>query len=239
MNSHHRLPIRAAASADPDRGPQDALPRGQLRSSQRRGERVFDLAIVCPLLLVCAPLMIGVAVLIRLTSRGPALMRQIRIGQNERPFTMFKFRTMYLDADDAPLRQMNVRELSGDPEPGTSDGVFKLQADRRITKLGRLLRRFSVDELPQLFNVLRGEMSVVGPRPSLPWEVELFTPEQRRRHECRPGITGLWQVSGRNRLSMPEMLALDLVYVRSKSLALDLRILCRTPRAVLFDKTAR
>jgi lipopolysaccharide/colanic/teichoic acid biosynthesis glycosyltransferase len=183
--------------------------------------------------------MIGVAVLIRLTSRGPALMRQIRIGQNERPFTMFKFRTMYLDADDAPLRQMNVRELSGDPEPGTSDGVFKLQADRRITKLGRLLRRFSVDELPQLFNVLRGEMSVVGPRPSLPWEVELFTPEQRRRHECRPGITGLWQVSGRNRLSMPEMLALDLVYVRSKSLALDLRILCRTPRAVLFDKTAR
>jgi len=183
--------------------------------------------------------MIGVAVLVRLTSRGPVLIRQIRVGQNERPFTLFKFRTMYLDADDAPLRQMNIRELSGDPNAGTSDGVFKLEADRRITKVGRLLRRFSIDELPQLFNVVRGEMSVVGPRPSLPWEVELFTPEQRQRHECLPGITGLWQVSGRNRLSMPEMLALDLVYARSRSLRLDFWILCCTPGAVLFDRTAR
>src|SRR5258707_3312564 len=157
MNPHNRLAIRAGTSADPDREPQNAP--GDPRANQRRGKRVFDLAVACPLLLLCVPLMIGVTVLIRLTSRGPALIRQIRIGQNERSFTMFKFRTMYLDADDAPLRQMNIRELLGDPKPGTADGAFKLEADRRITNLGRLLRRFARDEIPQLFNVLRGEMS--------------------------------------------------------------------------------
>jgi lipopolysaccharide/colanic/teichoic acid biosynthesis glycosyltransferase len=239
MNPYSRQTIRTGTSADPDREPQEAPALGVPRIYQRWGKRVLDLAVACPLLLLCAPLMIWVAVLIRLTSRGPALFRQIRVGQNERPFMMFKFRTMYVDVDDAALRQMNIRELSGDSRPGTSDGAFKLEADQRITSVGGLLRRFSVDELPQLFNVLRGEMSVVGPRPSLPWEVELFTPEQRRRHECLPGITGLWQVSGRNRLSMPEMLALDLVYARSRSLRLDLWILCGTPAAALFDRTVR
>ncbi|MET4716342.1 lipopolysaccharide/colanic/teichoic acid biosynthesis glycosyltransferase, partial [Bradyrhizobium japonicum] len=148
---------------------QNAPVLGDPRTNRRRGKRVLDLAVACPLLLLCAPLMIGLPVLIRLSSRGPTIIRQIRIGQNERPFTMFKFRTMYLDADDTPLRQMNIRELLGG-QPGTSDGVFKLEADQRITNVGRLLRRFSLDELPQLFNVLRGDMSVVGPRPSLPWE---------------------------------------------------------------------
>ena len=217
---------------------QNAPVLGDPRIDQRRGKRILDFAVACPLLLLCAPLMIGLTILIRLSSRGPAMIRQIRIGQNERPFKMFKFRTMYLDADDTPLRQMNIRELLGG-QPGTSDGVFKLEADPRITSVGRLLRRFSLDELPQLFNVLRGDMSMVGPRPSLPWEFELFTAEQRRKHDCLPGITGLWQVNGRNRLSMPEMLALDLVYARSRSLWLDLWILCRTPGAVLFDRTAR
>jgi lipopolysaccharide/colanic/teichoic acid biosynthesis glycosyltransferase len=239
MRLYSRLGIRVGPAADPGRGPHDAAALGDPTTNQRRAKRVLDLVVACPLLLLCAPLMIGVAALIRLTSRGPALIRQIRIGQHERPFTMFKFRTMYLDADDGLLRQMNIRELLGDTKAGTSDGVFKLEADRRVTKVGRHLRRLSVDELPQLFNVLRGEMSVVGPRPSLPWEVELFTPEQRRRHECLPGMTGLWQVSGRNRLSMPEMLALDLDYARSQSLRLDLWILCRTPGAVLFDRTVR
>lgn len=227
-----------SASANPDENCEEALTHRFPGAYQQYGKRVFDLAVAFPLLVLCAPLLIAVAILIRLTSEGPAIIRQTRIGQNERPFTLFKFRTMYLNADDAPLREMNVRELSGG-QPGTSDGVFKLEADRRITKIGRVLRRFSLDELPQLFNVLRGEMSIVGPRPSLPWEVELFTAEQRRRHECPPGITGLWQVSGRNRLSMPEMLALDVVYAQLQSLPLDLRILCRTPGAVLFDKTVR
>jgi lipopolysaccharide/colanic/teichoic acid biosynthesis glycosyltransferase len=167
------------------------------------------------------------------------LFRQVRIGQDEQPFAMFKFRTMHVGSDDGPLRELNVAELRGIAEPGTSDGVFKLENDPRVTPVGRILRRFSIDELPQLFNVVRGEMSLVGPRPALPWEVELFTPEQRGRHACVPGITGLWQVSGRNRLSMPQMLALDVLYVERRSLLLDLRILLRTPRAVLLDSSIR
>jgi lipopolysaccharide/colanic/teichoic acid biosynthesis glycosyltransferase len=201
------------------------------------GKRVRDLAIALPALLLLAPLLLIAAAAVRLTSPGPALLRQTRIGRHERPFTMFKLRTMRVDADDRASREFNQRELLG--ELDTVDGVFKLQDDPRITRVGGFLRRWSIDELPQLFNVLRGDMSLVGPRPSLPWEVALFTPEQRRRHEALPGMTGLWQVSGRSRLSMPEMLALDLLYVEQHSLRLDLAILLRTPRAVLFDDATR
>jgi lipopolysaccharide/colanic/teichoic acid biosynthesis glycosyltransferase len=152
---------------------------------------------------------------------------------------MLKLRTMHVGRDDSEHRDLNKRELLGDPGARAIDGVFKPQHDSRITAVGRFLRRFSIDELPQLFNVLKGEMSLVGPRPSLPWEVELYSMEQRRRHQCVPGITGLWQVSGRNSLSMPEMLALDVAYVEQQSLLLDLKILLRTPYAVLFDRSAR
>ena len=137
------------------------------------------------------------------------------------------------------MREMNARELRGEGALDCADGVYKPKDDPRVTPAGRWLRRYSIDELPQLLNVLRGEMSLVGPRPSLPWEVELYTPEQRRRHGCLPGMTGLWQVSGRTRLSMIEMLELDLMYIRTRSLALDLRILARTPAAVLLDRTVR
>jgi len=238
MNPHYRLAIRTGTAADSGREPQDAPAPGELRANRRSGKRMLDLVVACPLLLLCAPLMIGVATLIRLTSRGPALIRQIRIGRNEQPFTMFKFRTMQVDADDAPLRQMNVRELAGDAKADTSDGVFKLEADRRITRVGRQLRRFSVDELPQLFNVLRGEVSVVGPRPSLPWEVELYTPEQRGRHECPPGMTGLWQISGRSDLGFQEMVLLDLYYIENSSLLFDIEILAQTIPVVLFGRGA-
>ena len=202
-------------------------------------KRMVDLMITIPALVFVAPVLLIAALLMQLSSPGPVLLRQERIGQHGHPFIMFKLRSMIVNADDRILREMNLRELQGELDPGTSDGAFKPERDPRITPVGRWLRRFSIDELPQLLNVLRGEMSIVGPRPSLPWEVELYTAEQRRRHDCLPGMTGLWQVSGRSRLPIPQMLEIDMLYVRSRSLLLDLRILWRTPKAVLFDRSIR
>jgi lipopolysaccharide/colanic/teichoic acid biosynthesis glycosyltransferase len=201
------------------------------------GKRAFDVAFGSLALIVAAPIILIAGLLVRITSPGPALYRQLRIGQDERPFTMLKLRTMRVDTDDRAHREFNTREILANA--AASDGVFKIKVDSRITPLGRLLRRYSVDELPQLINVVWGNMSLVGPRPSLPWEVSLYTPEQRRRHECVPGMTGLWQVSGRNHCSMTEMLALDVSYVERRSLKLDLWILMQTPKAVLFDKSVR
>ena len=237
-----RMPIQMRLSDDAEAMtcPLPAwMPRGSGSPSDLRVKRILDVLIALTVALVCAPLLLGVAVLVRLTSPGPVLFRQVRVGKGGIPFGMLKFRTMYIDMDDRRHRELNTRELLGAEDAGTSDGIYKLEDDPRITKLGGWLRRFSLDEFPQLFNVLRGDMSVVGPRPSLPWEVELFTAEQRGRLNCLPGLTGLWQVSGRNRLSMPQMLALDLAYTQSRSLWLDLWILLRTPRAVLFDRSVR
>jgi lipopolysaccharide/colanic/teichoic acid biosynthesis glycosyltransferase len=217
-----------------------AVPSPLTLSQCAMAKRSFDVALVLLLLTILAPLMLGAAVLVRLTSPGPILFSQTRIGLGGRGFQMLKFRSMYTDADDQVHREMNVGELLGDrAPPGTNGGVFKLENDPRVTTIGRWLRRYGIDEVPQLLNVLRGEMSLVGPRPSLPWEVEMYTPEQCRRHECLPGITGLWQVKDRYSLSMPEMLALDLQYVHTRSLKLDIWILLHTPRAVLFDRRAR
>lgn len=221
----------APGSGDPDRR---AAPRA---CPSFAGKRALDLVITVPALLLFAPLLLVVAAVVHLTSPGPALLRQTRIGRHGHPFTMFKFRTMHVDADDRAHREFNRLELLGELDIG--DGVYKLEDDERITSVGRFLRRFSIDELPQLLNVLRGEMSIVGPRPSLPWEVELYTPEERRRQEVLPGMTGLWQVSGRNRLSMPQMLALDVAYVEQCSRRLDLAILLHTPWAVLFGDGVR
>jgi lipopolysaccharide/colanic/teichoic acid biosynthesis glycosyltransferase len=201
-------------------------------------KRGFDIAIGGVLLVGLSPFLLIIAILIRCTSSGPALFRQTRIGLGGRPFELLKFRSMYSGADDRIHREMNLRELAGDrAPPGTAAGIFKLAHDPRITPLGIWLRKYAIDELPQLVNVLRGEMSLVGPRPSLAWEVEQFTPEQRRRHSCQPGITGLWQVSDRYRLSMPEMLALDLEYMEHRSIGLDLLILLRTPRVLLCQRS--
>jgi lipopolysaccharide/colanic/teichoic acid biosynthesis glycosyltransferase len=202
-------------------------------------KHAVDVVLAIFVLTACLPVMLLASIAVKLSGPGPVLLRQVRVGLHEKPFTMLKFRTMHAGVDDRRLREMNERELRGERSLGTSDGVFKLQDDVRITAAGRWLRRLSIDELPQLFNVLRGDMSLVGPRPSLPWEIELFTTEQRQRHACLPGITGLWQVSGRNRLSMLEMLELDLVYLRTRSLSLDLRILARTPAAILLDRSVR
>jgi lipopolysaccharide/colanic/teichoic acid biosynthesis glycosyltransferase len=209
------------------------------RSAYLIGKRVFDFVAAVFLLVIAAPIMLAAAALVRMTSVGPVLFLQTRIGLKGRPFTMFKLRTMDVGCDDTRQRELNTREILGEGDCVARGGLYKLDGDPRVLPVGRVLRRFSIDELPQLFNALRGEMSLVGPRPSLPWEVELYTPLQLQRHDCLPGLTGLWQVSGRNRRSMQEMLALDLAYVKTCSIRLDLWILLRTPYAVLFDRDTR
>jgi lipopolysaccharide/colanic/teichoic acid biosynthesis glycosyltransferase len=195
-------------------------------------ERTFDLVIASLLLLLLSPLMIVIAIMIRLTSAGPALFRQERIGWRGSAFVMFKFRTMFRDNDDSEHRAFVSSMLNGEVA-GAEGGVYKLTRDPRVTGVGRVLRKTSLDELPQLFNVLRGTMSLVGPRPALPWEVELFDPRYRARFDVRPGITGLWQVSGRNTLTMPQALELDVAYVRRRTLGLDTVILLKTIPAVI------
>jgi len=211
--------------------------RARIAAGIPDGKRLLDVLLGGIALVLAMPIILVAGALVRITSPGPALYRQLRVGQGERPFTMFKLRTMRINTDDRAHRDFNARELL--TNTAARDGVFKLEADPRITPIGRILRRYSIDELPQLLNVIRGEMSLVGPRPSLPWEVSLYTPDQRRRHECLPGITGLWQVSGRNHLSMTEMLAMDLAYAEQRSMKLDLWILLRTPKAVLCDESVR
>jgi len=201
-------------------------------------KRCVDVALALVVLVLAAPIMVAAAITIRLTSPGPVIFCQTRIGYLERQFSIFKFRTMHVDGDEDAQRTFNTRELAGDRSVGGEDQVFKFD-DPRITRVGRWFRRGSIDELPQLFNILRGDMSFVGPRPSLPWEVELYSHEQRLRHLCKPGLSGLWQVSGRNRKSMLEMLAIDLDYLERRSLWLDFKILLRTPKAVLFDGGTR
>jgi lipopolysaccharide/colanic/teichoic acid biosynthesis glycosyltransferase len=185
-------------------------------------------------LIVLAPLLGILALLVRMDSAGPALFRQERLGRRGRPFVMLKFRSMRTDADDAVHRAYVTQLLTKeDPSAGGSQGLFKLENDPRITRVGAFLRRTSLDELPQLINVVRGEMSLVGPRPALAWEAEMYEARYRRRFEVPPGLTGLWQISGRSRLTMKDALELDLDYVRRVSLGLDLMILARTIPALL------
>lgn len=170
-------------------------------------------------------MLLVIAVAVRLDSRGPAFYRQERIGKHGRPFTMFKFRSM-VTASDAMLLDLQ--------EKSEGNGVlFKIRADPRITRVGRVLRAYSLDELPQLINVLRGEMSLVGPRPPLPSEVARYDDDVHRRLLVKPGLTGLWQISGRSDLSWDESVRLDLRYVENWSFAFDFMILWKTARAVI------
>jgi lipopolysaccharide/colanic/teichoic acid biosynthesis glycosyltransferase len=203
-------------------------------------KRGMDIAIASLALLALSPIMVAAAILVWLSSPGPVLFRQIRVGRAEQPFPMLKFRTMTVGEEAVEVDRAAIeRELTAPSLAERGGELFRPAHDPRITPIGKWLRRSSIDELPQLLNVLRGDMSLVGPRPALPFEVALFDERQRRRHVCMPGITGLWQVSGRNRLSTREMLELDLRYVQECSLLLDLRILLRTPRAVLLDRFTR
>ncbi len=196
----------------------------------RVAKRLLDLLVAALALVALSPLFAILALLIKATSRGPVFFHQQRAGLGRQPFVMLKFRSMRFDAD---LRR---RELEHRNE---MDGpVFKMRRDPRITPLGRFLRRSSLDELPQLVNVLLGQMSLVGPRPLPLEEARRLAPEHQRRHSVKPGMTGLWQISGRNDLPYEEMMRLDLEYVERRSLWLDLRILLATLPAVMAGRGA-
>jgi len=210
--------------------PVSGLPLLQVEQPQFAGGRrivksTFDRTVALCAVAVLSPILVGIALAVRLTSRGPAFFTQQRIGRDGAPFKMVKFRSMVADAE-----QLREKLL----EHSDRDGLmFKMHADPRITKVGAMLRRYSLDELPQLFNVLAGSMSLVGPRPPLPEEVERYGDDVRRRLLVKPGLTGLWQVSGRADLSWEESVRLDLRYVDNWSLAADLLILWKTARAVV------
>jgi len=189
-------------------------------------------------LIMLAPLLVLIAAAIKASSNGPIFFRQKRVGQHGQCFTFLKFRSMYVNNDASQhkqyVRQLIAGQAAKSPSTDPNGGVFKLTNDPRITRVGRFLRRTSLDELPQFLNVIRGEMSLVGPRPAIPYEVEAYDIWHRRRVlEAKPGITGLWQVQGRSRVGFDEMVRLDLRYVRCWSPWLDLKILLQTPKAVM------
>ena len=215
--------------------PVDGLPLlhvepAALTGARRVVKRIFDV-VVSGLLLVCAsPMLLMVALLVRLTSKGPALFVQTRVGKEGKEFRLYKFRSMYTDAEERLAELQHQNEHNG--------VLFKIKDDPRITKIGKHLRRFSIDELPQLINVFKGDMSLVGPRPPLPREVAQYADDVRRRLAVIPGLTGLWQVSGRSNLSWEDSVRLDLRYVENWSLSFDLVILLRTFLAVVRSSGA-
>lgn len=204
-------------------------------------KRVLDVTGAILMLLLLSPVMLACAILIKLDSPGPVIFRQQRVGQGGKLFTCLKFRTMYADADQSLHKQyvLALMKAENDAHLRGEDGLYKLPQDPRVTRVGRWLRRTSLDELPQLWNVLRGEMSLVGPRPPIPYEVEHYKPEHMQRLLVKPGITGLWQVKGRNRTTFEQMVALDLEYVRKRGLMLDLWILLMTLPVVLLARDCR
>lgn len=201
-------------------------------------KRALDIVASTVLLIVGAPLMIGVALAIRVSSKGPIFYIQERVGYRGEVFPFFKFRSMHINNDNAIHKDYTrqwITENKAHTE-GDEQVVHKIVDDPRIFKVGKFIRRYSIDELPQLLNVFRGDMSLIGPRPALAYEVEVYSEWHRRRFEAPPGITGLWQVSGRNRLSFEQMIELDIEYLENWSLSTDIQILFRTVSVVLFEK---
>ena len=220
----------------------DFLQERQTKKAARLIKRAIDIAGSLAALILLWPLWLAVAIAIKLTSKGPILFKQTRLGQYGVRFTFLKFRSMYFPNDPKIHQDYVTRLISGQDDGGQGDangGVYKIKDDPRITPVGRFLRKSSLDELPQFINVLKGEMSLVGPRPPIPYEVEAYDPWHRRRFlEVKPGITGLWQVNGRSKLKFDDMVRLDLKYARTWSLGLDFKILLKTPRAVFFREGA-
>jgi exopolysaccharide biosynthesis polyprenyl glycosylphosphotransferase len=193
-------------------------------------KRLFDIVSSAAALVVLSPLLLGVAVAIKLTSRGPIFFKQKRVGLHGKPFNMLKFRSMVVNAEELKAKLEAHNEQTGP--------VFKMKNDPRITGIGRFIRKYSIDELPQLLNVLRGEMSVVGPRPPIPKEVEKYAAWQRRRLSVRPGLTCIWQVSGRNQITFEEWMYLDMQYIDNWTLLTDLSLILKTVPVVITGRGA-
>ena len=194
-------------------------------------KRVLDILISSVALIIIPPVMLAVALAIKSDSPGPVFFKQRRVGLKGKIFTLYKFRSMFKNAEELRKRLERFNEMT--------TPVFKIKDDPRVTRIGRFIRKFSIDELPQLFNVLKGDMSLVGIRPPLPEEVEKYDGRHLRRLSIKPGITGIWQVSGRNEIDFEEWIKLDLHYIDSWSPALDLKLLIKTVPAVIFANGAR
>jgi lipopolysaccharide/colanic/teichoic acid biosynthesis glycosyltransferase len=203
------------------------------------GCRVLDIVGSATLLILLAPLLCAIAIAIRLDSPGPALFRQRRYGRDLKPFTVHKFRTMQNGVPEDHHREFVTGLISeGTPRQAAPPRRYKMTEDPRVTSFGRFLRRSSLDELPQFWDVLRGEMSLVGPRPPIPYEVEQYPPHWLARFAVKPGVTGLWQVNGRSDVTLEEMVRLDIEYIRRRSVWLNVIIMARTVPAVLSARGA-
>jgi lipopolysaccharide/colanic/teichoic acid biosynthesis glycosyltransferase len=242
LEVHPARPVAEAAAecADWD-AHEPPHPREAPKPAYDAIKRALDIAISVALLVILSPLLLLIAALVKLKSAGPVFFKQQRIGSMGKPFRMLKFRTMHMNADHALHHEFVSRFINAGScgqEAGAA-GFFKIANDPRVTSVGRVLRKTSLDELPQLWNVVRGDMSLVGPRPPLPYEVEQYKPwHTRRLIEAKPGITGLWQVGGRSRTTFDDMVRLDLRYARTCSLWTDIKILAATPGAVISGKGA-
>jgi exopolysaccharide biosynthesis polyprenyl glycosylphosphotransferase len=195
-------------------------------SSAHAAKRAVDVGLSALALVLLSPVFFVIALLIKAEDRGPIFFRQVRVGRHGREFRMLKFRSMRIDAEQ------RLKELLAQNQH-TTGVTFKIKGDPRVTRIGRFIRKYSLDELPQFYNVLVGDMSLVGPRPPVPREVALYTPSDRRRLAVQPGITCLWQVSGRAEIDFPGQVQLDVRYIESRSLREDFKILCKTIPAVL------
>jgi exopolysaccharide biosynthesis polyprenyl glycosylphosphotransferase len=204
--------------------------QGRVSPFARFLKRGIDVVFSLLVLILFVPLMGLIALAIKFDSPGPVLFRQDRVGKGVRPFTVYKFRSMKIGAEEQKEFLRDLNEAAGP--------IFKIKDDPRVTRVGRWLRRFSLDELPQFYNVLRGDMSIIGPRPPLAEEVAEYQPWHMRRLETAPGITGLWQVSGRSELPFDEMALLDIYYIEQWSPGLDVKILLRTIPTILFGDGA-
>ena len=217
-----------------------ALPRWTQAPAPRgtwpRAKRILDVVCAVVLLVLLSPLLLLIAAAVRFETAGPALFRQDRYGRGLWPFVVLKFRTMHDGASPELHRRFIAQLATGGDDP--AGGLKKLTHDPRVTRVGAFLRRTSLDELPQLINVLRGEMSIVGPRPAVPYELQHYAPEHYARFDVRPGLTGLWQVSGRSEVGFLQMLDLDAEYARTNRPKLDALIVMRTPAALIGRRAA-